>query len=124
MLTRTTVASAALVLAPTIAYANTNSHSPVNGYLLWLVVVGFLAALIYKGWFAEDSGPAQGQMSPEEYDQAAAQLRAAGRHAEAKADYEEKLTRLKLKEAELAEVERFLASERAKLVGSNKRTAT
>lgn len=87
------------------------------------IIIAFVAAIGLAVLFTASyfsNPPAARPWTPEEYDRDATRLRAAGRHAEAKADYEEKRTKMKLKEEELREVEEFLAQQHNKRNGNSK----
>lgn len=123
MFTRILTAIVALASVTSIAEAQTydgDDRSPdvllAIGIIGLVIFVGVIIAALVEG--SKKAAPRP--MTPEQLDQEAARLRALGRHAEAMADYKEKQTKMKLKEAELAEVEQFLASERAKTANVTK----
>jgi hypothetical protein len=94
-------------------------------YMIFAIPMGALCIYGIVTSFTDDPkrSPVQARAwTPEEYDQDATRLRAASRHAEEQANYNEKLARMKLKAAELAEVEQFVASERAKVVNATAST--
>jgi hypothetical protein len=126
MIARATLVLFAVILFPSAAIAMSSDDRKEAMLVVSLVMTVVLGGGLLFGmyWTQQPTTqkPKERAWTPEDYDHDATLLRSKSRHAEAQAEYDEKLARMKLKAAELAEVEQFVASERAKVVNATAST--